>query len=107
MTTQSNFRSKTMSRAWAIYHETGEQFSVCLSRAWAAYRLIKNMTKGKVSFSFKKKDGSLRKAVGTLSGINYTPSAREIKEHFKSISYFDVEKQAWRSFKTQNLISQI
>ena len=45
---------------------TGKAFAVCLSKAWALYRLTKRMRREIVTFAYEKADGSLRKAKGTL-----------------------------------------
>ena len=58
-----------------------------------------------VNFSFKKQDGSIRKAIGTLmtDSIPKTESKRTIP--FDLQVYFDVEKSQYRSFKKLNLLS--
>ena len=65
----SNFRHKVFCMAYELMKATGKAFAVCLSRAWALYRLTKQMHKGIVSFAYEKSDGSLRKAKGTLKDI--------------------------------------
>lgn len=55
----------------------------------------------KVEFSFEKKDGSLRKAKGTLNS-KFIPEAMLPKEDFvnkksTNLKYFDLEKNSWRS----------
>ena len=65
----SNFRHKVFCMAYELMRATGKAFAVCLSRAWALYRLTKQMHKGIVSFAYEKSDGSLRKAKGTLKDI--------------------------------------
>lgn len=63
------------------------------------------LTERVVRFSFRKNDGSIRRAVGTLMK-SMTPqiqgSGRPTPEHLQL--YFDVEKQSWRSFNKNNLI---
>ena len=106
--TQENFRTKVFNRAREIQTESGKTWAVSLVISWRAYRLIKRMRKGEVMFAFEKKDGSLRYAKGTLS-VNNIPQVFAPKgirrDNYKSINYFDIEKQEWRSFKTQNLLS--
>lgn len=100
---KTNFRSKVFGWAYQIAKATGKQFAVCLSKAWALYRLKKAMKQGIVSFAYEKADGTLRKAKGTLNVL------REIARKAGtpktgSFPYFDIEAQAFRSFKIENLV---
>ena len=57
-----------------------------------------------VYFSFRKKDGSLRKAIGTLIS-SYLPALRggsPKPEH--QMVYYDLEKEHWRSFRSYSFI---
>ena len=65
----SNFRHKVFCMAYELMKVTGKAFAVCLSRAWALYRLTRQMHKGIVTFAYEKADGSLRKAKGTLKDV--------------------------------------
>lgn len=66
-----------------------------------------------ISFSFYKKDGSLRKSRGTLNQNIIKESGYEFKNTEKLtnetdsfnpiIKYFDIEKSAWRSFNIESL----
>ena len=47
----------------------------------------------KVSFEFMKKDGTYRKAMGTLN----EELIPEIYKQSNNIKFFDLEKNAWRS----------
>ena len=70
------------------------------------------LNKGQVRFTYTKKNGETRKAVGTL---NLDPSiAIGMTESFMPkgnrsipnvVSYWDVEKMAWRSFNENQLVS--
>lgn len=102
MKNQTNFRSQAFKRAWAIVKESSVSFSEALQMAWKAYRLTRRMLTDKVEFAFRKMNGEIRKAIGTL---NIEFERKSDSEQFKSVVYFDVEKQAFRSFKPQNLVS--
>ena len=80
----SNFRHKVFCMAYELMKATGKAFAVCLSRAWALYRLTKQMHKGIVSFAYEKSDGS---------------------ENYKTVRYFDIEANGFRSFKVENFIT--
>ncbi len=101
---KTNFRTKVFKRAYEIMQSTNKSFAVCLSKAWQVYRLIKKMRNKVTEFTFEKADGTLRRAKGIIK--NYvTTSTIKRKENFKSIAYFDTEKQNFRSFKVENLIT--
>lgn len=99
-----NFRSKVFNYAHEIMRATGKVFAVCLSKAWAIYRLSKRMKNEVVTFCYEKADGTLRKAKGTLrdtqSLVKGTGSA-----NYKTMRYFDIEANGFRSFKVENLIT--
>lgn len=66
---------------------------------------------GETHFTFIKKDGTLRNAVGTLN-LEYVPDvdkqfahAQEEKEkRTDQTSYYDLEKHAWRCCKFANVV---
>ena len=72
------------------------------------------LQKGKVHFQYRKKDGTLRKAFGTLaadllpapaSSTDTRDSARDrMKRRFPddSVLYYDLDKKAFKSFKMAN-----
>jgi hypothetical protein len=97
-----NFRSRVFKQAHQIRKETGKLISVCLVKAWAAYRLVKKMRTSIVKFSFEKKDGSLRYANGTLT-------QGEVKgtgiPNFKTVNYYDTDANGFRSFLVSNLLT--
>ena len=64
----------------------------------------------KVNFKFEKKDGSLRESYGTCNVIEATIKNKEAKpkgtgaaEADHIIKYYDLEKEAWRSFRIEKL----
>ena len=62
-----------------------------------------------VSFTYRKVNGEIRKAVGTrnltLAEIHTCTSIPTPKGAEQPYSYYDVEKMGWRSYKPENLIS--
>lgn len=97
--------SKIMRRAWVLFRTTGKAFSVCLAKSWAIYRLINRMRTGVVSFAFEKADGTLRKAKGTLHEVAATIKGAGRSDNSRTVKYYDVEADGWRSFKVENLIT--
>ena len=68
----------------------------------------KALHKGKVKFSYIKKDGSIRDAVGTLNidvmGEDNKPKGTGYEITDSNIRYYDLNSEGWRSFITDNLI---
>ncbi len=101
---KKSFRHKVFCMAYELAHATGKTFAVCLSKAWALYRLTREMHRGVVAFAYEKADGSLRKAKGTLRDIQSLIKGTG-KENYKTVRYFDVEAGGFRSFKVENFIT--
>lgn len=68
-------------------------------------------TNQELEFSFKKRDGSVREACGTLSPKVLEANFGESSFSDKSapsptnVTYFDLDACAWRSFVFENLVS--
>lgn len=79
-------------------------------KAWQLYRLAKAMREGLVEFFYRKADGTIRKAVGTLKDLQVgaTLGGKKLtKPSYKTFAYFDTEKNSFRCFKVENLICTI
>ena len=76
----------------------------------ASAALREKLQQGKTNFVFKKKDGSRRQAVGTLdlAIIPYQDtqfkSEQPREERDDQVTYYDLEKMAWRCCKTENIL---
>ena len=93
--------SKTLER---IFKNASE----ALQASWNRTKLLKKLLAGKVEFTFKKANGEIRKAIGTLNNqfFNYSPTSNSRKkENPLVIKYWDLEKNAFRSFRIDRLIS--
>ncbi len=102
-----NDLSTIMHRAWAIARSTGKSFAVALSRAWQLYHLTRRLREGVVRFVYEKRDGTLRRAVGTLHDVASTIKgvmAASHTEDGRMVRYYDVEASGWRSFRVENFI---
>lgn len=103
-TTKRNQLKEIMSLAWEFVKNNGFTMAQALKVAWMNIKLKAALKAKEVVFSFKKKDGTTRKAVGTLQG-----TIAQAKGNGKSSNnvqvYFDTEKGAWRSFNRWNLLS--
>lgn len=102
--TKKNQLKEIMTLAWQFVKNNGFTMGEALKVAWMNFKLKAALKVKAVAFHFKKKDGTTRKAVGTLQGAS---------EHTKGTGkasglvqvFFDLEKQAWRSFNKWNLLS--
>ena len=93
------FLSEVMRTAWQFVRRDGQSLSEALRVAWRNTRLVIAMRTKDVSFCYRKVDGTIREAIGTLR-------SRFVGKDSDTIQiYFDVDKQAWRSFRKVNLLS--
>lgn len=93
--------------AWELFKNgLCTTFSDALKMAWKKINLLKKLKSGIAQFSFKKVDGSIREAVGTLSSdfFSYDSKGSEMKENLLVVKYWDLESNGFRSFKIENLI---
>ena len=70
------------------------------------FKLKSKMKKGIVKFYFKKVDGTIREAYGTLKeSLLPETTGSNRKPNPTAQTYFDTEKQEWRCFKVANLFT--
>ena len=98
--------SALMKQAHQFIKIAGLTMSEALKQAWANFKLKRAMAKGIVRFYFRKVDGTIREAWGTLkeSIIPETTGSDNRKKNETVQTYFDTEKQEWRCFKKLNLV---
>lgn len=101
---KTNFRAKVFNQAYELMKTTNKNFAICLAKAWALYRLTKQMNNGVVSFCYEKADGTLRKAKGTLKEVQHLIKGTGATT-YSTVRYLDVEAGGFRSFKIENLIT--
>ena len=76
----------------------------------AAAALREKLQQGETHFAFKKKDGSKRNAIGTLNFDLIPTEDTQFKsdepheERTDQVTYYDLEKMAWRCCKTENIL---
>lgn len=95
-----------MAMAWRFFRITGETFSENLKKAWQVYKLSKVMKKQIVQFYYQKINGEIRQAFGTLQEdmISDKMKGSDKKANQLLFTYYDTEKECFRSFKKFNLI---
>lgn len=94
-------KTKLFKMAWATVSKFNS-FAEALTAAWKVTKLASKMKQGVVSFAFKKIDGSIRKAIGTLKDIPATLGFKAV--NYSVFTYFDIEANAYRCAKVENLI---
>lgn len=96
-----------MQMAWQFVKRNGIELSEALKKAWQVFKLKAKMAKGIVRFYFRKVDGSIREAYGTLRA-DLMPEIKgddPRKKNDTVQTYFDTEKQSFRCFKLANLVA--
>ena len=91
-------------------HKFGQ--SLALKQAWWFESFRDALSNGFARFTYYKKDGTFRRALGTRSSvlipIDKLPKGpveiNEWEDIVKSIPYFDLDKQEWRSFSVLNFV---
>ena len=98
--------SNIMNAAWRFFRITDESFSECLKMAWANFKLVALMRTRIVKFYFKKVDGTIREAYGTLKA-DLIPATQgdDRKRNDTGQTHYDTEKQEYRCFKKLNFVS--
>ena len=101
---KTSYRCDVMKTAHEIYNTTLLGWSVCLTKAWKLYQLQKAFCAGKVRFSYRKADGTVRLATGTLPDAANAQQVTK-KKNYKTCCYYDLEAGGIRSFRIENLIA--
>ena len=103
--TFKNEMREVMFMAWQFVKRNGFSMSEALKVSWANLKLKAAMKSKIVKFYFKKVDGSVREAYGTLCD-KLTPETKgtDRKPNDTVQTYYDSEAQDWRCFKKANLI---
>lgn len=97
--------SSIMRMAWMFVKKYGYSMSEALKCAWANLKLKTALKVKIVEFYFKKTDGTLRQAFGTLKeGLIGEVKGTGRKPNDNLQVYWDTEKEEYRCFKKCNLI---
>lgn len=102
-------RKYNLSELMRLAHQFIKKYGVSLSEAmqiaWRNAKMQVRLKSAIVHFYFKKVDGTVREAWGTLA-VGRIPQTQESgrKKNENVQVYFDTEKEEWRSFKKINLI---
>lgn len=98
-------RSKVFKMAWTFIKNNGYTLSEALKTAWANVKLVAKMQKEVVKFYFKKLDGTIREAWGTLQQSMLPPVKGTGRPTPIDLQlYYDTIKESYRCFKKHQLI---
>ena len=101
-----NQLKEVMLMAWTFVKRNGFTMSEALKVAWANMKLKAAMKQKIVKFYFKKVDGSIREAYGTLKENLIPATSGDNRKKNDTVQvYFDTERQEYRCFKRANLIN--
>ncbi|MBM6845092.1 SH3 beta-barrel fold-containing protein [Phocaeicola plebeius] len=103
-TEKRNLLKEIMNLAWSFVRKNGYSMSEALKVAWTNIKLRALLHKKVVEFYFKKTDGTLRQAFGTLMSDRIPETKGTKKTADNCQVYFDTEKNEYRCFKKCNLI---
>lgn len=99
-------RKEVMQLAWQFVKRNGFTLKEALQVAWCNLKLVKEFENKIVKFYFRKVDGTVREAYGTLMKDVVPPVRGTEKKKNDTVQvFFDTEKTEWRSFKKANLLS--
>ncbi len=91
-----------------LYEKKSEKYQIRQKREKELKRLRRLLRQGVVEFSYKKKDGSLRKAKGTLKP-ELIPDTDHDDDRIKNTNdecfcYFDLKRNDFRQFLRSNFV---
>jgi hypothetical protein len=98
---------QVLNDAERISQITGRPLDVCQQLAQDIADCVKAMKSRVVEFYFKKKDGTIRQAYGTLQDSVILPLIKDTTNREPNpelVTYFDNVKQQFRSFRKENFI---
>jgi len=89
------------------HKEAFSTFLKCLKMAFKRINIISELRKGETKFTFTKKNGQERPAIGSLAQDVFSSDKKKASSkptkptNFSIVKYYDLEKNAWRSFKLE------
>lgn len=93
-------------------HPANGNMSFALTSAWWFESFRNAISNGFARITYRKKDGTTRTALATraaaLIPLDKVPNiydSDKIKDNVSAITYFDLDKDEWRSFNVLNFIS--
>lgn len=94
-----------MQMAWSFVKRNGFTMAEALKCAWANYKLKTAMKAGIAQFFFRKINGEIRQAFGTLKSEILPETQGTGRKANETVQvYYDTDRQEYRSFKRCNLL---
>lgn len=105
-TSLRNALREILNLAWQFVRKNGYTMSEAMKVSWANYKLKQAMKNKIVRFYYRKVSGEIREAFGSLQD-KLLPEIKESdrKPNSTLFTYYDTERESWRSFKKANLIN--
>lgn len=107
----NSIKKSVMKAAWAVFRSKNnkESFGTCLRKAWKAIKAKMLMFAHKVHIRYVKADGTIRDAWATLGKSNFSYESKNSnrKHCFSTVVYFDLGKNAFRSFSIDSFLGVI
>ena len=114
----NDIHSRVFHMAWVLHkHRPDHPWPKIVGYAWYFHHLRVLMRTNIVQFSYFKTDGSIRQARGTLcldlipekdrpqsASEHSDESPKKRKENYETLTYYDLDREAWRSFKITEFI---
>jgi len=105
-TTRKTILVKVFTLAWQFVKRNGFTLSEALKTAWANIKLHTAMQTRIVKFYFRKVAGTTREAYGILQESVMPQTKGTGRKPSDTLqTYYDTERQEFRSFKKANLLS--
>jgi len=96
-------RSFVFRTAWQVA-ASFKSFADALRYAWRVAKLKLRMLSGAVEFAYRKVDGGLRTAVGTLAPRYVDYECKGHASSCKTLAYYDIERGGFRCCRLENII---
>lgn len=103
-TTRKETLRNIMVEAWQFVRRNGFTMAEAMKEAWLNYKNRVALKAGVSEFWFRKVNGDLRQAFGTLASGKIPATKGSRHQYAGTQVYFDLEKNEWRCYKTCNLM---
>lgn len=105
MKNQDTFNSIIESAKYYFTKQMGD-WKECLILACKREKVTTQLRAGKLSFSFRKGNGEIRPAVGTLSSDLFSYESKGEARNYNPdvIAYYDINSEGWRAFRIERLL---
>lgn len=105
MKNQDTFNSIIEAAKYYFTKQMGD-WKECLILACKREKVTAKLKAGRLSFSFRKGNGEIRPAIGTLSSdlFSYKTKGEARKYNPDVIAYYDLKVEAFRAFRIERLL---